>query len=219
MDNKDASLFPVAIPNPSGHLELGMLHRPLFPGTRPEETACNPASRDVDVDRESIWISYCQTPMPDQEVNRFGRFTSHHRLATPVSPWERLKIGSGTPPILTRHGWLIVYHGVSEIADASKEGHQLCYSAGVMVLSQEHPQIIRYRSAEPVLAPLLPQERQGTIANVVFPTGIDRRDDLGLPDRFDVYYGMADNRIGVARLDLPDTLPPGAVAHAPGAKV
>jgi hypothetical protein len=54
-----------------------------------------------------------------------------------------------------------------------------------------------------VLAPELPQERSGTIANVVFPTGIDRRDDLGMPDRFDVYYGMADDRIGVARLDLP----------------
>jgi predicted GH43/DUF377 family glycosyl hydrolase len=88
-----------------------------------------------------------------------------------------------------------------------------------MVLSEEHPQRIRYRSTHPVLTPMLPQERQGTIANVVFPTGIDRRDDLGLPDRFDVYYGMADNRIGVARLDMPDTLPPGAVAHAPGAKV
>jgi hypothetical protein len=45
----------------------------------------------------------------------------------------------------------------------------------------------------------------GTVANVVFPTGIDRRDDLGSPDRFDVYYGMADNRIGVARLDVPDS--------------
>ena len=39
VDNKDASLFPVAIPNPSGQPELAMLHRPLFPGTRPEETA------------------------------------------------------------------------------------------------------------------------------------------------------------------------------------
>jgi predicted GH43/DUF377 family glycosyl hydrolase len=48
-------------------------------------------------------------------TNRLGQFTSHHRLATPVSPWERLKIGGGTPPILTRHGWLIVYHGVSEM--------------------------------------------------------------------------------------------------------
>jgi beta-1,2-mannobiose phosphorylase / 1,2-beta-oligomannan phosphorylase len=65
---------------------------------------------------------------------------------------------------------------------------------------------------KPVLTPELPQERNGTIANVVFPTGIDRRDDLGTPDRFDVYYGMADNRIGVARLDVPEYLPPGAAA-------
>jgi hypothetical protein len=52
------------------------------------------------------------------------------------------------------------------------------------------------------------------VANVVFPTGIDRRDDLGLPDRFDVYYGMADNRIGVARLDVPEHLPHGALVDA-----
>jgi predicted GH43/DUF377 family glycosyl hydrolase len=37
---------------------------------------------------------------------------------------------------------------------------------------------IRYRSAESVLTPVPAQERRGTIANVVFPTGIDRRDDL-----------------------------------------
>jgi predicted GH43/DUF377 family glycosyl hydrolase len=61
---------------------------------------------------------------------------------------------------------------------------------------------------------VLPQERRGIIANVVFPTGVDRRDDLGSPDRFDVYYGMADYRIGVARLDLPDFVPPVGVADA-----
>jgi predicted GH43/DUF377 family glycosyl hydrolase len=55
-----------------------------------------------------------------------------------------------------------------------------------------------------VLKPELPQECHGTVAHVVFPTGIDRRDDLGLPSRFDVYYGMADDRIGVARLDVPN---------------
>jgi hypothetical protein len=59
------------------------------------------------------------------------------------------------------------------------------------------------------------QERQGTIADVVFPTGIDRRDDIGAPDRFDVYYGMADNRIGIARLDLPDFLPQREVVDPP----
>ena len=88
-----------------------------------------------------------------------------------------------------------------------------------MVLSQEHPRFIRYRSPEPVLSPELPQERHGIVANVVFPTGIDRRDDRGLPDRYDVYYGMADSRIGVARLDLPEHLPPDALADPPEAKV
>jgi predicted GH43/DUF377 family glycosyl hydrolase len=219
VDDKDASLFPVAIPNPSCHAEFAILHRPLFPGTRPEETACRPASRELDLDRESIWISYCPTVPENANGDCFGRFTSHHRLASPVSTWERLKIGGGTPPILTRHGWLIAYHGVGDLAKPGSEKHQLCYSAGVMVLSKQHPQVIRYRSAEPVLQPESAQERGGTVANVVFPTGIDRRDDLGQPDRFDVYYGMADNRIGVARMDVPQSLPQGNIADPPEAKV
>ena len=82
------------------------------------------------------------------------------------------------------------------------------------MLSKEHPQAIRYRSPEPVLAPELPDECHGAIANVVFPTGIDRRDDLGTSDRFDVYYGMADYRIGAARLDVPDQLPPDVAADS-----
>jgi predicted GH43/DUF377 family glycosyl hydrolase len=48
-----------------------------------------------------------------------------------------------------------------------------------MVLSKQSPRLIRYRSVQPVLTPMLPQERDGTVANVVFPTGIDRRDALG----------------------------------------
>jgi len=209
VDNKDASLFPVTIPNHAGKMQLAIIHRPLFPGTRPEETATEPASRPVDRAHESIWISYSPLAPGQLEPPRLGLFNSHHRLATPVAPWEALKIGGGTPPVLTRHGWLIVYHGVCNLSRPGSATRELRYSAGVVVLSNEHPRTIRYRSPEPVLTPELPQERHGTIANVVFPTGIDRRDDLGKPDRLDVYYGMADNRIGVARLDLPEHLPLG----------
>lgn len=215
VDNKDESLFPVAVPNHAGKMQLALIHRPLFPGTRPEETATRPALRVVDRGHESIWISYSPIAPGKLEPPRLGLFNSHHRLATPVAPWEALKIGGGTPPVLCRHGWLIVYHGVQEISHPSSGPRELCYSAGVMILSTEHPRTIRYRSPEPVLTPELPAERRGTIANVVFPTGIDRRDDLGAPQRFDVYYGMADNRIGVARLDLPDRLPVGASADKP----
>ena len=217
--NKDASLFPVAIANHAGKMEMGLLHRPLFPGTRPEETARHHGPRAVDLDHESIWISYCPMPTNSAEIQHLGLFNSHHCLAAPVAPWARLKVGAGTPPILTRHGWLVIYHGVSELPGPHEGTRHLCYSAGVMVLSRQHPREILYRSAEPVLTPVLPLERSGTVANVVFPTGIDRRDDLGSPDRFDVYYGMADTRIGVARLDLPDYLPSGGVAAQPRGKV
>ena len=158
-------------------------------------------------------------PLQSSEPQTLGLFNSHHRLAAPAASWERLKVGGGTPPILTRHGWLIIYHGVSVTVNPNGDGNHLCYSAGVMVLDKDHPRVIRYRSSEPVLTPTLPQERIGTIGDVVFPTGIDRRDDIGTPDRFDVYYGMADNRIGVARLDVPESLPPGSVADPPAETV
>jgi predicted GH43/DUF377 family glycosyl hydrolase len=44
------------------------------------------------------------------------------------------------------------------------------------------------------------------VDGVVFPTGVDRRDDVGRPDRIDVYYGMADDRMGVGPLMAPETL-------------
>ncbi len=210
--NKDACVFPTAIPDESGKLSLAILHRPLFPGTRPEEKASRSTYAVEDLHRESIWISYRDLDVTGHAPDRHHHINSHHRLAAPVFPWECLKIGAGAPPVLTQHGWLMLYHGVSQTAKPGADGRNLCYSAGVMVLSKKHPRFIRYRSPEPVLKPELPEETAGTIANVVFPTGIDRRDDLGQPGRIDVYYGMADDRIGVARLDVPESLPEGAVS-------
>jgi predicted GH43/DUF377 family glycosyl hydrolase len=208
VDNKDASVFPVAIPDPTGQLSMAILQRPLFSGTLPEETVAQVEPRLIDLDRESIWISYCSTAIEACAPLHLCHFGSHHRLATPVAPWERLKIGGGTPPVLTRHGWLTVYHGVSVLPTLPGATPALCYSAGVLVLSHAFPQEVLYRSADPVLKPELLSERKGVVSNVVFPTAIDRRDDIGQPDRLDVYYGMADERIGVARLDVPSRLLP-----------
>ncbi len=205
--NKDASLFPVAVPNHAGKMQMAMLHRPLFPGTLPQQTLHRSEPRLLDIERESIWISYC--PMPGSgEPPIPGLFNSHRRLATPVSPWENLKIGGGTPPILTRQGWLVLYHGVQQITEPGLDAGRLSYSAGMMILSAHHPCRILYRSKRPLLTPSLPEERHGIVPNVVFPTGIDRRADRDGLECFDVYYGMADARIGVARLVLPESLPP-----------
>jgi predicted GH43/DUF377 family glycosyl hydrolase len=206
VDDKDASVFSMLIPGPFGQPAIALVHRPLFPGTRPEEKVRQSASRSRDLHRESIWISYCRVSSKGEE-HHLGEFVAHHRLAYPEAGWERLKIGGGTPPIMCRHGWLIIYHGVHDIRRPSLTGSKLCYSAGAMVLSKEHPNRIIYRSPEPALVPKGPLECHGTVDDVVFPTGIDRRDDLGAPDRFDIYYGMADDRIGVARLDVPAALP------------
>lgn len=214
IDNKDASVFCVSIPDPSGHPAMALIHRPLFPGSRPEETARQHPSHRINLQKESIWISYCRISGKD-DLNHLCHFTSHHRLASPVEPWEQLKIGGGTPPILTRHGWLMVYHGVQKITEPGGSISKLCYSAGIMVLSETRPNFILYRAADPVLEPASAQERRGTVDNVVFPTGIDRRDDLGTPDRLDIYYGMADSSIGVARLLVPRNLAQRSIADAP----
>jgi predicted GH43/DUF377 family glycosyl hydrolase len=51
------------------------------------------------------------------------------------------------------------------------------------------------RTAQPIFGPDTPEERVGVVGNVVFPTAVDQRGG-GL----DVYYGMADSRIGCAHL-------------------
>lgn len=204
INNKDASIFPMAISSPKGHPSIGMLHRPLFAGSTPEETVKH-QSRKMDSHKESIWISYYN--FGEDATFQYAKFTSNHRLALPIKPWENLKIGAGAPPLLTKHGWLLVYHGVHELPESTPSKPKLCYAAGVMILSEKDPQKVIYRSPEPILIPELPEETIGTIANVVFPTGADRRDDIGQPNRIDIYYGMADNRIGVAKMEIPDVLP------------
>ena len=207
VDNKDASVFPVLIPGVFGRPAVALVHRPLFPGTRPEEKVRQPPPRYRDDHRECIWISYTRVATKGEE-HLLCQFVAHHRLTCPAAAWENLKIGGGAPPVMCRYGWLLLYHGVREIPQPSPAAHKLCYAAGAMVLSAEHPNRIAYRSPEPVLSPVDSRELHGMVENVVFPTGIDRRDDLGMPERFDVYCGMADYRIGVARLDVPAALPP-----------
>ena len=207
VDDKDASFFPTDLPSPHNHTSIAMLHRPLFPESIPEQTVKLDKNRPIDTHRESIWISYFNLKEGEETSLRSAKFTSHYCLAYPLYPWENLKIGAGAPPILTKHGWLMVYHGVQKHSGCTDERPRYTYSAGVMVLSEEAPQKIIYRSSEPVLIPELESETIGIVGNVVFPTGTDRRDDIGQPNRIDVYYGMADDSIGVAKMEIPDILP------------
>jgi predicted GH43/DUF377 family glycosyl hydrolase len=53
------------------------------------------------------------------------------------------------------------------------------------------------------LDPETPYERRGVVDNVVFPTGIDPRRDLG-ERTYDIYYGAGDYSIAAARLSIDE---------------
>lgn len=116
-----------------------MLYRPLFPGTTPEKTRKRPFDRDIRLHQECIWISYCHIATETHLYRHLPKFASNHPLAIPEAPWENLKIGAGTPPVLTEHGWLIVYQGVSETGATKNDHGQVSYAAGIMLLDKEDP--------------------------------------------------------------------------------
>jgi predicted GH43/DUF377 family glycosyl hydrolase len=154
--------------------------------------------------RPGIWISYAPLEAVRDDLGNLRFWHNHQFLAGSQQPWESLKIGGGTPPVLTEHGWMTIYHGVDgTIRPGVDHQPEVRYCAGVLVLDHEDPRRVLYRSSTPILAPDLAEERTGIVDNVVFPTAVDVRAN----GRIDVYYGMADARIGVARMNVPRTLP------------
>jgi predicted GH43/DUF377 family glycosyl hydrolase len=146
-----------------------------------------------------MWISYCSLEQARADLAATLIWRDHQFLAGPEQPWEALKIGGGTPPVHTPYGWMMVYHGVAgRIIEETDHQPFVHYCAGLMILDHDDPRRVIFRSKTPILEPELAEERSGVVPNVVFPTGVDARND----SRFDIYYGMADAAIGVARLDL-----------------
>jgi predicted GH43/DUF377 family glycosyl hydrolase len=194
-DNKDAVLFPEAVHDPHGRPALALIHRPA--NTQGGQVVL---PEGITEPRASIWLSYCALDQALADPAALLTWRDHTLLATPAQPWEETKIGAGTPPIRTPHGWLMIYHGVAgKILEGVDHQPHVRYSAGAMLLGLTDPRTIVHRSTRPILAPETDEERAGIVPNVVFPTGIDMREG----GRVDIYYGMADAAIGVARLDIP----------------
>jgi predicted GH43/DUF377 family glycosyl hydrolase len=166
--NKDAVLFPKKIEG-----KYCMLHRPMF-----ESSTGVP---------QSIWMSWS---------NDLSNWTDHRLVLAPELLWERVKIGAGTPPILTGEGWLVFYHGVEGASESDPDRR---YHAGVLMLDLDDPGKILYRSPRPVLSPESAEETTGVVNNVVFPCGAV----ISPSGQIEVYYGMGDRAIGLATTQLP----------------
>ena len=115
--------------------------------------------------------------------------------------WDE-RIGPGPPPVRTRRGWLLIYHGV-----ATHFGSLNIYQAGVALLDLDDPSVLVGRSRDNVLEPREPYELIGQVPNVVFPSGlvVEEIDDEGFAredSRVLVYYGAADTCVGLYETTL-----------------
>ena len=119
--------------------------------------------------------------------------------------WDEL-IGPGPPPVKTRQGWLLVYHGV-----ATHLASACIYQAGVALLALDDPSKVLARSRDNILEPREPYEMAGQVPNVVFPSGmiVEGYDEQGFAhtdSRALIYYGAADTSVGLATATIGELL-------------
>lgn len=149
----------------------------------------------------SIWVSYAselQLPWPKQ---------NHKIIIGPRSGlmWDSLKIGSGSQPIKTKYGWLLIYHGVS---------NTMVYRLGVILVDMEDPGRLLYRSPNPILSPETELEvgapGRSWVPNVVFTCGaVPGTDKEVLDDNDEVlcYYGASDTYLCLASATVAELIP------------
>lgn len=165
-EDKDAALFPVKFNG-----LWAMLHRPV------------PRSSMLGA---HIWISFS----PD--LKHWGE---HQEIiqARQGGWWDANKIGLCAPPLETKAGWLILYHGVRTTASGS------IYRLGLALLDLENPVKVIRRTNEWIFGPKAHYEREGDVDDVVFPCGWVNKDGKML-----IYYGAADSSLCLAMADLDE---------------
>jgi beta-1,2-mannobiose phosphorylase / 1,2-beta-oligomannan phosphorylase len=132
----------------------------------------------------NIWIGYSED---------FSKWENHKILMrVRENKWDSLRIGAGPPPVKTKQGWLMIYHGTD---------NNDVYRLGAAMLDIKNPAVILKRLDEPILEPSEPWEKVGLVNNVVFSCGM-----VQIKNKYFVYYGGGDSYIGVATVDKKELL-------------
>lgn len=187
-DDKDAALFPRRFTRKEG--------------TKEE----NPKEKLEGEELEGDWLlihrpSYIDDPAhiklsrsPDLKT------WSNSELLLPARVgawWDANKIGLGPPPLETRAGWLLMYHGVRQTAGG------VLYRVGLALTERDEPQKVIGRTNDWIFGPAADYERIGDVPNVVFPSGWVLSAD---GEKVLVYYGAADTVVCLASVDLEELL-------------
>lgn len=106
-----------------------------------------------------------------------------------INSWDSAKVGISAPPLKTKDGWLLLYHGVSKSHNT--------YRVGAVLLDLDDPAIVLARATDPIFEPKELFEKVGVVNNVVFPCGMTLQNGL-----LYIYYGGADTVVGVATIEL-----------------
>jgi predicted GH43/DUF377 family glycosyl hydrolase len=204
-DDKDAAFFPEPVLSPSGVPSFAFYHRPMRHVVAVDLCASVPLILGLPPrERESTRIAYVPLEPALKDRKNLLNVAESALVLEPGHEWGRIKNGCGTPPVRVDEGWLSFFHGVDAQYDPDGRWLGMRYSAGIVVHDYERPHLVRYRSPAPAFVPETAYERRGIVNNVVFPTAIDVRP--GAPPReFDVFYGMADSRIGRMRVGLGES--------------
>ena len=113
-------------------------------------------------------------------------------ILDPQHSHENAHIGGGSVPIETDDGWLMIYHSVESNIDKGN-----VYHASAVLLDKNDPTKIVGNLNKPLFSPTEEWEKTGVINNVVFPTATILTDDT-----ISIFYGAADERIGVRKISL-----------------
>jgi predicted GH43/DUF377 family glycosyl hydrolase len=169
-EDKDAALFPTTFDG-----RWALLHRPA------------PAMAGLG---RHVWLSFS----PD--LHHWGD-AQVLLSARKGGAWDANHIGLGPPPMLTKDGWLVCYHGVRQTASGS------LYRLGLALLDRDDPRKVIARGSEWILGPHYPYEQFGDVPGAIFPCGWILRDD---GDTVHLYYGAADSVTCVAEASLSELL-------------
>jgi predicted GH43/DUF377 family glycosyl hydrolase len=200
-DDKDAAFFPEAVVSPKGMMSLALYHRPMF--NVPLEGDLDSVQSTLNADpsmRQCIRIAYIPLAPVLDDMRNILKVSESELVLEPGTSWGVFKVGGGTAPLRIKQGWLEIFHGVDQFPVGGGK-YKSRYAGGIIIHDGQEPHKVLYVSPEPMMKPETKDELEGIVNNVVFPTGITARPDIG-ENVYDIFYGMADRLIGRARLTI-----------------
>ncbi|MFH1501111.1 MAG: hypothetical protein ABIE22_04175 [archaeon] len=129
--------------------------------------------------------------------------------------WDSGRVGAGPPPIKTRRGWLLLYHGVVETKDRKYKKAFIDYAkrmleskfidgyyVGAALFDLKNPEKLIAKSPFPVLYPMMRYEKSVfDHRKIIFPSGLvqDGKDVI-------VYSGGGDGVVSAKKMALEEIM-------------